>query len=102
MKRIASTTLRCKTNQFESAAMAEALGSEGYIVVPFEDAADIYVINTCTVTSRNDAESRQLIRRAAKRQPAAKIVVTGCYAQLAYEKLKEMPEVHLILGNTEK
>lgn len=102
MQRIAITTLGCKTNQFESAAMAETLGREGFQVVPFEEAADIYVINTCTVTARTDAESRRLIRRAAKSRPGAKVVVTGCYAQLAFEKLREMPEVHLILGNTEK
>ena len=102
MQRVAITTLGCKTNQFESAAMAESLGREGFLLVPFEEAADIYVINTCTVTARTDAESRQLIRRAAKRRPGAKIVVTGCYAQLAYEKLKDMSGVDLILGNSEK
>jgi threonylcarbamoyladenosine tRNA methylthiotransferase MtaB len=102
MQRVAITTLGCKTNQFESAAMAEGLGREGFLVVPFEEAAEIYVINTCTVTARTDAESRQLIRRAAKRNPGAKVVVTGCYAQLAYEKIKEMPGVNLILGNSEK
>jgi len=102
MQRIAITTLGCKTNQYESAAMTESLGREGFQLVPFEGAADIYIINTCTVTARTDAESRRLIRRAAKRQPGAKIVVTGCYAQLAYEKLREMPGVSLVLGNTEK
>ena len=102
MQRIAITTLGCKTNQFESAVMAESLGREGFLVVPFEETADIYVINTCTVTARTDAESRQLIRRAARRRPGAKIVVTGCYAQLAYEKLREIPSVNLILGNSEK
>jgi len=102
MQRIAITTLGCKINQFESAAMAESLGREGFLVVPFTDEADIYVINTCTVTARTDAESRRLIRRARRRQPAAKIVVTGCYAQLAFDRLQKMPGVHLILGNSEK
>lgn len=102
MQRIAITTLGCKINQFESAAMAETLGREGFLVVPFEDEADIYVINTCTVTARTDAESRRLIRRARNRQPEAKIVVTGCYAQVASEQLREMPGINLILGNTEK
>jgi threonylcarbamoyladenosine tRNA methylthiotransferase MtaB len=102
MQRIAITTLGCKINQFESAAMAESLGREGFLVVPFMDEADIYVINTCTVTARTDAESRRLIRRARNRQPTAKIVVTGCYAQLAFDSLREMPGVHLILGNSEK
>ncbi|HLO24499.1 MAG TPA: tRNA (N(6)-L-threonylcarbamoyladenosine(37)-C(2))-methylthiotransferase MtaB, partial [Geobacteraceae bacterium] len=70
--------------------------------VPFEDEADIYVINTCTVTARTDAESRRLIRRAGRRNPRARVVVTGCYAQVAFESLREMPGVDLVLGNVEK
>jgi threonylcarbamoyladenosine tRNA methylthiotransferase MtaB len=102
MQRIAITTLGCKINQFESAAMTESLTRDGFLVVPFEEEADIYVINTCTVTARTDAESRRLIRRARRGRPEAKIVVTGCYAQLAFEQLREMPGVNLILGNAEK
>ncbi len=102
MQKIAITTLGCKTNQFESAAMAETLGRDGFQVVPFEDEADVYVINTCTVTARTDAESRRLIRRAQKLRPEAKIVVTGCYAQVAARELQDMDGVHLILGNAEK
>jgi threonylcarbamoyladenosine tRNA methylthiotransferase MtaB len=102
MQRIAITTLGCKINQFESAAMSETLARDGFLVVPFEEEADIYVINTCTVTARTDAESRRLIRRARRGRPEAKIVVTGCYAQLAFEQLREMPGVNLILGNAEK
>ena len=102
MRRIAIATLGCKTNQFESAAMAETLERDGFFVVPFEEHADIYVINTCTVTSRTDTESRRLIRRACKRQPNAKIVVTGCYAQVAFEALRGIDGVHLVLGNAEK
>lgn len=102
MLRVAITTLGCKTNQFESATMAEALGRNGFRIVPFEDEADIYVINTCTVTARTDAESRRLIRRAGRRNPRARVVVTGCYAQIAFELLGEMPGVDLVLGNTEK
>ncbi len=102
MQRIAITTLGCKTNQFESAAMAEALDRGGFQVVPFEEAADVYVINTCTVTARTDAESRRLIRRARKRHPEAKIVVTGCYAQVSPKELEEMEGVHLVVGNSEK
>ncbi|HEY6872047.1 MAG TPA: tRNA (N(6)-L-threonylcarbamoyladenosine(37)-C(2))-methylthiotransferase MtaB [Geobacteraceae bacterium] len=101
-QRVAITTLGCKINQFESAAMAENLGREGFRLVPFEDEADIYVINTCTVTARTDAESRRLIRRAGRRNPQAKIVVTGCYAQVAFDELREMPGVNLVLGNVEK
>ena len=102
MQRVAITTLGCKINQFESATMSEALDREGFRVVPFEDEADIYVINTCTVTARTDAESRRLIRRAGRRNPRARVVVTGCYAQIAFESLREMPGVDLVLGNVEK
>lgn len=102
MKTVAITTLGCKTNQFESAAMHEALAGEGYRMVGFDEAADVYIINTCTVTAKTDAESRRLIRRAARQNPAARIVVTGCYAQIAPEELRELPGVGLIIGNTEK
>ncbi len=100
--KIAITTLGCKTNQFESAAIIESVGKKGYKVVPFSDYADVYIINTCTVTARSDAESRRLIRRAHNRNASAKIVVTGCYAQLAYEKIRNMPGVSIVLGNNEK
>jgi threonylcarbamoyladenosine tRNA methylthiotransferase MtaB len=101
-KRIAITTLGCKINQFESAAMTEALEQDGYSIVPFSDTADIYVINSCTVTAKTDAESRRLIRRATRLNPQARVVVTGCYAQLSSKELLEMPEVNLVLGNSEK
>ncbi|HJV65721.1 MAG TPA: tRNA (N(6)-L-threonylcarbamoyladenosine(37)-C(2))-methylthiotransferase MtaB [Geomonas sp.] len=102
MKRIAITTLGCKINQFESAAMTEALEQEGYRMVPFSETADIYVINSCTVTAKTDAESRRLIRRANRLNPEARVVVTGCYAQVAGEDLLSVPGVNLILGNSEK
>ena len=102
MKKISFVTLGCKTNQFESAAMTEAARKEGYRVVSAGEAADICVINTCTVTARTDAESRRLIRRALRENPAARIVVTGCYAQIASEEISTMPGVALIIGNTEK
>jgi len=102
MKKISFVTLGCKTNQFESAAMTEAARKEGYRVVSAGETADICVINTCTVTARTDAESRRLIRRALRENPAAQIVVTGCYAQIAAEEISSMPGVALIIGNTEK
>ena len=102
MKKVAITTLGCKTNQFESAAMTEALGRDGYELVPFAEGADIYIVNTCTVTARTDAESRRLIRRASRWNPEGKIVVTGCYAQLAADDLKALPGVALVMGNREK
>ena len=102
MTRVAITTLGCKINQFESAAMHELLGGSGYELVPFGREADVYVINTCTVTARSDAESRKLIRRARRRNPSARIVVTGCYAQVDPESVAAMPEVDLVVGNNEK
>lgn len=100
--RIAITTLGCKTNQYESAAMAEKLAAEGFPVVPFDKLADIYVVNTCTVTARTDAESRRLIRRIMKRNPAARVIVTGCYAQVSPDELEKMAGVTLVIGNSEK
>jgi len=102
MKRVAITTLGCKTNQFESAAMAEQLEKAGYSVVPFTEQADIYLVNSCTVTARTDAETRRLIRRARRLNPEARIVATGCYAQVTPGDLERMPEVDSVLGNREK
>jgi len=102
MKKIAISTLGCKTNQFESAAMGEAVRKRGFQIVPFNDVADIYIINTCTVTAKTDAESCRLIRRAQRQNASAKIVVTGCYAQIAAEKISRLPGVNLVLGNSEK
>ncbi len=102
MKRVAIATLGCKTNQFESAAMIEQFEGAGYAVVPFTQAADIYVVNSCTVTARTDAETRRLIRRARRLNPAARIVATGCYAQVAPGELEQMPELDSVLGNREK
>jgi threonylcarbamoyladenosine tRNA methylthiotransferase MtaB len=102
MKRVAISTLGCKTNQFESAAMVEQFEKSGYAVVPFSEPADIYVINSCTVTARTDAETRRLIRRARRLNPLARIVATGCYAQVAPAELERMPELDMVLGNREK
>ena len=102
MKRVAITTLGCKTNQFESAAMTEQLAGAGYTIVPFSEPADIYVVNSCTVTARTDAETRRLIRRARRLNPQARIIATGCYAQVAPGDLERMPEVDSVLGNREK
>lgn len=102
IKRLAVATLGCKVNQFESADMIEQLRSSGWQLVPFSEVADLYLINTCTVTARSDAESRRLIRRARRRNPEARIVATGCYAQVAPQDLLELPETDLVLGNEEK
>jgi threonylcarbamoyladenosine tRNA methylthiotransferase MtaB len=101
-KKVAITTLGCKVNQYESSALAGEFAKRGYEVVPFSVPADIYVINTCTVTGRSDYQARQLIRRAFRRNPRAIIVATGCYAQVAPEEMASMPEVALVAGSAEK
>ena len=101
-KTIAITTLGCKVNQYDSATIEETLRKAGHRIVDFKTEADVYIINTCTVTHKTDYQSRQLIRRAQKKNPGAQIIVTGCYAQVSAEKLKEIPGVSLILGNREK
>lgn len=102
MKKAAIHTLGCKVNQYESEAMAELLKEAGYEIVPFDSTADCYLINTCTVTSLSDRKSRQMIRRAKKRNPQALLVVTGCYAQTAPEEIKKIPEVDLIVGTSRR
>ncbi len=102
MKRVAITTLGCKTNQFESAALARRLEAAGYTLVPFPGPADAIVINTCTVTQGADADSRQLIRRAAAASPEAVLVVTGCYAQVAPGEVAGLPGVDYVVGHADK
>ena len=100
--RIAFHTLGCKVNQYETEAMKEAFVSRGAIVVSEDEAADAYIINTCTVTNIADRKSRQFIRRMHSQNPGALIVVTGCYAQVAGDALAAMPEVDMIIGNSLK
>jgi threonylcarbamoyladenosine tRNA methylthiotransferase MtaB len=100
--RIAFATVGCRLNQFETDALRGKAEADGYTVVPFGDEADVYVINTCTITGEADADSRQLVRRAVRRNPAAVVAVTGCYAQAAPERLAAIPGVDLVLGNIEK
>ncbi len=99
---VSFVTLGCKTNQFESAAMSEQLTQAGYELVDFEDGAQLVIVNTCTVTSATDSQSRNLIRRARRLNPTADIVVTGCYAQVDPEALSSLPGVSLVIGNQEK
>jgi threonylcarbamoyladenosine tRNA methylthiotransferase MtaB len=100
--KVAVATLGCKVNQCESAGIAEALTARGAVLVPFEEEADAYIINTCTVTGRTDYQSRQLIRRAVRKNPSAVVVVTGCYAQRAPEEIARIPGIRLVAGNAEK
>lgn len=99
---VAITTLGCKTNRFESAAMEEQLLGAGYEVVPFDQGAQLVIVNSCTVTSATDAQTRKIIRRARRLNPQTRIVVTGCYAQVDPEALVSIPGVSLVLGNEEK
>lgn len=100
--RIAFNTLGCRLNQFEGDAMRQAATAAGHQAVAFDQAADVYVINTCTVTAAADADSRQLVRRAVRRNPAARVIVTGCYAQVRPAEVAALPGVDLVLGNVEK
>ena len=95
-------TLGCKVNQYETEAIKEAFVSRGAEITDEDDPADIYVINTCSVTGIADRKSRQFIRRSRRLNPDAVVVVTGCYAQTAPEELESMPEVDLIIGNSLK
>lgn len=103
MKRVAITTLGCKVNQFESASFATGFAEQDCTVVPFHAEADIYVINTCTVTAKAGQQSRQLIRQALRRNPEARVVVTGCYAQMDPETVLDLAEKPvIIIGNGNK
>ncbi len=96
--RIAFHTLGCKVNQYETESMKEQFAGAGHEIVEEEDFADVYVINTCTVTNLADRKSRQYIRRMKKQSPAAIVAVTGCYAQIKPEELETMPEVDIVAG----
>ncbi len=102
MKKVALTTLGCKLNQYETEAIASGLVKKGWHRVNFTQPADLYVIDTCTVTQQADYSSRQAIYQANRRAPEAKIVVTGCYAQIAREQLQTLPGVGLIVGSDYK
>ena len=99
---VAIVTLGCKTNQFESAAMSEQLQQAGYQQVAFDAGADLVIVNTCTVTAATDAQSRKLIRRARRLNSKARIVVTGCCAQIDPQSLNQLAGVSLVIGNNEK
>src|SRR5574337_401615 len=100
--RVAIKTLGCRQNQSESDALEESLRRDGYTAVGPDDAADLFIINTCSVTNEADADSRQAIRRAVRRNPSARVVVTGCYAQVGAADIAAIPGVALVAGNGEK
>lgn len=102
-KTAAVATLGCKVNQYESASFQSGLEEQGFTVRPFAKSADIYIINTCAVTAKAAAQSRQLIRRAHRTNPGAEVVVTGCYAQIDPEKIREIATGPVsIVGNANK
>lgn len=101
-KKVALHNLGCKVNAYEVEAMQQLLEEAGYEIVPFQEGADVYLINTCTVTNIADRKSRQMLHKAKKMNPDAIVVATGCYAQTDTEKLKEDASVDLILGNNQK
>ena len=90
-------TLGCRVNIYDSEAMAELFLKDGYEIVAFNDKADVYVINTCTVTNAGDKKSRQTISRARRNNPEAVICVVGCYAQVAAGKIAALPGVNVVL-----
>ncbi len=100
--RIAITTLGCKINQYETDLMRQDFVSRGNIIVPFDAEADVYVVNTCTVTAKSDYQCRQAIRSAVRRGKDAKVVVTGCYASTRPEEIRKISGVDLIIGNANK
>ncbi len=96
--RVAITTLGCKVNQYDSAVIQGRLEAERHSFVPFHEKADFYIINACTVTDRADWEARQLVRRAKRLSPQARVLVTGCYAQVSPEEVAGVPDVDYVVG----
>lgn len=101
-KTVAFCTLGCKVNQYETNAMIEHFLRSGYEIKEFNEKADIYIINTCTVTNMADRKSRQMLRRVKEINKDAIVVACGCYAQVAKEELEKIEEIDLILGTNEK
>lgn len=102
MPSIAFYTLGCKVNFYDTEAIWQLFKQEGYEQVDFEQTADVYLINTCTVTNTGDKKSRQIIRRAVRRNPDAIIAVTGCYAQTSPAEILDIPGVDLVIGNQDR
>ena len=101
-KKAAFHNLGCRVNAYETEAMAEQLRRAGYEIVPFASGADVYVINTCTVTNIADRKSRQMLHRAKEMNPEAVVVACGCYAEDAGEAIRKDPQVDLVVGNQSK
>ena len=102
MKKVALHNLGCKVNAYETEAMQEMLEKHGYEIVPFKEGADIYIINTCTVTNMADRKSRQMLHRAKKMNPDAIVVATGCYVQAQEENGQVDECIDIVIGNNKK
>jgi threonylcarbamoyladenosine tRNA methylthiotransferase MtaB len=96
--RVAITTLGCKVNQYDTATIEDRLKADRHVLVPFTESADVYIVNSCTVTNQADAESRQLARRAKRQNPAARIIMTGCYAQVNPKSVMRIAEIDYVIG----
>src|SRR5687768_7658499 len=99
---VAFHTLGCKLNFSETSTLSRQLEGQGFLKKEFEEEADVYVINTCSVTENADKECRQLVRRIQRKAPQSLVVITGCYAQLKPKEISEIPGVDLVLGAAEK
>ena len=97
-KTVAFHTLGCKLNFSETSSISRLLENEGFEKKDFTDKADVYVINTCSVTDNADKECRQLVRRIQRKSPESLVVITGCYAQLKPKEIADIPGVDLVLG----
>ena len=102
MKSVALHNLGCKVNAYELEAIGQKLQEKGYRIVPFDSEADIYIVNTCTVTNIADRKSRQMLHRAKKRNPDAVVVAVGCYVQTGKEKALLDESIDLAVGNNRK
>ncbi|QCX32412.1 tRNA (N(6)-L-threonylcarbamoyladenosine(37)-C(2))-methylthiotransferase MtaB [Caloramator sp. E03] len=102
MKKVAFYTLGCRVNQYETEAIAEVFIKDGYEVVDFDEFANVYVINTCSVTNISDKKSRNMIRKAKKLNPEAVVVAAGCYSQVAPEEVASIEGVDIVVGTTDK
>ena len=99
--KVAFLTLGCKVNQYETNGMIQQFQERGYEVTEFEDVADIYIINTCTVTNMSDRKSRQFLRQAKKNNSDSIVVAVGCYVQVSKDELEALPEIDLALGTND-
>lgn len=102
MKKVAFITLGCKVNQYETNAMSQKFIENGYEVVEHTQKADVYIVNTCTVTNMSDRKSRQMLRKVKEQNPNSIVIAVGCYAQVGKEDLEKIPEIDFVLGNHEK